>query len=68
MADQQAEAARFAAHRRDLNQRLRLAFVAGAGERSRETVGRGLTDEDLDRVIGRYPGDVTDISDVPHFW
>jgi hypothetical protein len=34
--------ARLAAHRRDLNQRLRLAFVPGAEERSRETVGRGL--------------------------
>jgi len=62
MADQRAEAARLAAHRRDLNQRLRLAFVAGAEERSRETVGRGLTDEALERVIERYPGDVTDLS------
>jgi predicted GNAT family N-acyltransferase len=55
MADQQAEAARLAAHRRDLNQRLRLAFVAGAEERSRETVGRGLTEEALELVIERYP-------------
>ena len=59
MADRQAEAKRLGARRRDLNQRLRLAFIAGAEERSRRTVGRGLTDDELRRVMSRYPGDVT---------
>jgi hypothetical protein len=60
MADRQAESKALAAHRRDLNRRLRLAFIAGAEGRSRETVGRGLTDEQLRQVIERYPGDGTD--------
>jgi hypothetical protein len=59
-ADRQVEAIRLAARRRDLNQRLRLAFVAGAEQRSRQTVGRGLTDEELQRVMRRYPGDLPD--------
>jgi hypothetical protein len=60
MADRQAEAKRLGARRRDLNQRLRLAFIAGAEERSRRTVGRGLTDEELRRFMRRYPGDLSD--------
>jgi hypothetical protein len=43
---------------RELNRRLRLAFIAGAEERSRESVGRGLSEEELERVLRRYPGDV----------
>jgi hypothetical protein len=62
MADREAEAKALAAHRRDLNGRLRIAFIAGAEARSRETMGRGLTDEELERVIERYPGDVKDRS------
>jgi hypothetical protein len=62
MADWQAESRKLAARRRDLNRRLRLAFIAGAEGRSRETVGRGLTDEELERIIERYPGDVKDRS------
>jgi hypothetical protein len=58
MADRQAEAKRLAACRRDLNQRLRFAFIAGAEERSRETVGRELTGAELHRVLRRYPGDL----------
>jgi hypothetical protein len=42
----------------ELNRRLRVAFIAGAEERSRETMGRGLTDEELERVLRRYPGDL----------
>ena len=41
-----------------LNRRLRLAFLAGAEEDSRRRLGRGLTDEELERVLWRYPGDV----------
>jgi len=59
-ADRQAESKRLAARRRELNQRLRLAFIAGAEERSRRTVGRGLTDEELRRFMRRYPGDLSD--------
>jgi hypothetical protein len=51
-----------ASRRSALNRRLRIAFIAGAEERSRETMGRGLTDEELGRVIERYPGDVKDRS------
>jgi hypothetical protein len=47
-----------ASRRSALNRRLRIAFIAGAEERSRETTGRGLTDEELGRVLRRYPGDL----------
>ena len=47
-----------ASRRSALNRRLRIAFIAGAEERSRETVGRGLTDEELERILRRYSGDV----------
>ena len=60
MADRHADANTLAARRRELNQRLRLAFVAGAEERSRQTAGRGLTDDELRRVMRRYPGDLPD--------
>jgi hypothetical protein len=62
MADREAEAKALAVHRRDLNRRLRLAFIAGAEERSRESMGRGLTDDEFERIIERYPGDVKDRS------
>jgi len=51
-----------ARRRSALNRRLRIAFITGAEERSREKMGRGLTDEELGRVIERYPGDVQDRS------
>jgi hypothetical protein len=43
--------------RKQLNMRLRAAFIAGAEEESRRTLGRGTRDE-LDRALRRYPGDV----------
>lgn len=43
--------------RRMLNERLRAAFVEGAEEDSRRRLGRGLTREELERVLRRYPGD-----------
>jgi hypothetical protein len=46
-----------AARRADLNRRLRAAFVEGAEEDSRRRLGRGLTREELERVLRRYPGD-----------
>jgi hypothetical protein len=44
--------------RRRLNERLRAAFIAGAEEDSQRRLGRGLTAEELERVLRRYPGDV----------
>ena len=41
-----------------LNRRLRAAFLAGAEEDSRRRLGRGLTREELERVLRRYPGDI----------
>jgi len=41
-----------------LNRRLRLEFIDGAEMDSRRRLGRGLTDEELERVLRRYPGDV----------
>jgi hypothetical protein len=37
-----------------LRQRVRLAYVDGAEEWTRENVGRGLTRDELGRVIGRF--------------
>ena len=44
--------------RRRLNERLRTAFLQGAEEDSRRRLGRGLTREELQRVLRRYPGDI----------
>lgn len=41
-----------------MNVRLRAEFIAGAGEDSDRRLGRGLTKEELERVLRRYPGDV----------
>ena len=41
-----------------LNRRLRMEFLAGAEADSRRRLGRGLTLEELERVLRRYPGDV----------
>lgn len=41
-----------------LNERLRAAFIEGAEEDSRRRLGRGLTREELGRILRRYPGDV----------
>ena len=41
-----------------LNQRLRQAFIDGAEADSRRRLGRGLTAEELERVLWHYPGDV----------
>lgn len=51
--------ARTAEERRaDLKRRRRPAFVEGAEEDSRRRLGRGLTRDELKRVLRRYPGDV----------
>ena len=41
-----------------LDQRLRRAFIVGAEEDSRRRLGRGLTVEELERVLRRYLGDL----------
>lgn len=46
------------ARRARLTQRLRQAFIAGAEEDSRRRLGRGLSAEELERVLWRYPGDL----------
>ena len=43
---------------RELNRRLRAAYVAGAEARSQAAQGRGLSDEELQRIVARYPGDL----------
>lgn len=40
-----------------LDTRFRAAFIAGAEEDSRRRLGRGLTREELERVLRRYPKD-----------
>jgi len=40
-----------------LNKRLRQAFIDGAEANSRRRLGRGMTAEELERVLRRYPGD-----------
>lgn len=45
-------------HRHELNRRLRAEFIEGAEERSRAAHDRGLTDEELRRIMRRYPGDL----------
>jgi hypothetical protein len=40
----------------DLETRLRAAYVAGAEEHSRATLGRGLTPAELAGVLRRFPG------------
>jgi len=39
-----------------LNRRARQAFLEGAEQESQRRLGRGLTREELERVL-RYPGD-----------
>ena len=39
----------------ELRQRWRLAYLAGAEERSRQDLGRGLTLDELERVAERSP-------------
>jgi|GEM_PF-1560290 len=41
-----------------LNQRLRQSFIEGAEVDMRRVLGRGLTAEELERVLRRYPGDL----------
>jgi len=41
-----------------INLRLRLQFLVGAEEGSLRRSGRPLTDDELRRVLARYPGDL----------
>lgn len=42
----------------ELNRRLRAAFLAGAEEHALQAHARGLTVDELGRVLRHYPGDV----------
>jgi GNAT superfamily N-acetyltransferase len=42
----------------ELNRKLRQAFIEGAEERSRQELGRGLTPDELNRILRRYPGNI----------
>jgi hypothetical protein len=44
----------------ELKQRLRQAFIQGAEEDSRRLLERGLTAKELERVLRRYPGDLSE--------
>jgi hypothetical protein len=46
------------ASRDKLNRKLRQAFVESVEERSHKALGRGLTKEELERVLRPYPGDL----------
>ena len=46
------------ARRARLNQRLRQAFISGAEQDSQRRLGRGLTAQEMERVLHHYPGDV----------
>jgi hypothetical protein len=54
----EAKTAEFHDRRKNLNERLRAAFIAGAEEDSRRRLGRGLTLGELERVLRRHPGNV----------
>jgi hypothetical protein len=43
---------------RRMNLRLRAEFIAGAEDEWRRRTGRPMTNEELERVLRRYPGDV----------
>ena len=59
MSDPERHVARPDQERRArLNRRLRQAFIEGAEVDMRRLLGRGLTAEELERVLRRYPGDV----------
>ena len=59
--DVETRAASAAEERRArLNQHLRRAFVAGAEEDSQRRLGRGLTAEELERILWHNPGDVAE--------
>jgi hypothetical protein len=46
------------AERREINRRLRAAFLRGAERQSSRERGRGLTEDELRLIMGRYPGDI----------
>ena len=46
-----------------LNERLRQALVARAEEDSRRRLGRGLSKDELERVLRHYPGALPKPSD-----
>ena len=43
--------------------RCRMAYLAGAEEDAAQTLGRGLTFEELRASIARYPGDPDEVAE-----
>jgi len=43
--------------RADFNCRLRAAFIEGAEQDSLQRLGRGMTAQELERLLARYPRD-----------
>jgi len=41
----------------ELRRRVRLAYLEGADEESRRRIGRPPTPDELERILGRSPGD-----------
>jgi len=60
--DQKSGGSNLAGERAHLDRRLRAAFVEGADEDS-PRMGRGLTQDELKRVLRRYPGDLASAPD-----
>jgi len=58
MNDRPRERIERASREEHLNRKLRRAFVAGTEERSQRELGRGLTADELRRILRRYPGDL----------
>ncbi len=58
MADQGTELTSDETHR--LSKRIRFAFYLEAEQRSRLRKGRPLTNDELRRVLHRYPGEQPD--------
>jgi hypothetical protein len=50
--------------RHEFNRRLRIAFIAGAEDRSRQDWGRGLTETELRAILEHYPGDLASEDDT----
>ncbi len=59
MGDEQGQRIK-RSRRLELNRKLRQAFLEGAEERSQHELGRGLTEEELRRILRRYPGDLAE--------
>jgi len=58
MSERSREPIEHTARRRELSRKLRCAFIEGAEEDPLRRLDRGLSEEELERVVRRYPGDL----------